>query len=159
MISYREVDVAFCVEMRMEAVTPIAMYVGLGGRWRTVKGCRPMCSVGVPCWCLFTSVDSNSLGSCSVLTFSTLSFFLPLDLRLICLSLPAVCSAFSANSADRRTDPVEQLGLGDTSGRGGTLLSMGDNLPFVDLGPGETASRVVAANHFTCVLLKDETVT
>ncbi|CAM9412976.1 unnamed protein product [Scytosiphon promiscuus] len=51
-----------------------------------------------------------------------------------------------------------QLGLEDTVNRGGTTLSMGDNLPFIDLGPGETAHRVVAANHFTCVLLKDETV-
>lgn len=64
---------------------------------------------------------------------------------------------FCVSSADPPTHP-EQLGLEDTDNRGGTVLSMGDNLPFVDLGLGETAHRVVAAKHFTCVLLKDETV-
>lgn len=51
-----------------------------------------------------------------------------------------------------------QLGLEDTANRGGKALTMGDNLPFVDLGPGEAVQEVVAANHFTCVLLEDETV-
>ena len=51
-----------------------------------------------------------------------------------------------------------QLGLGDTANRGGTAMTMGNNLPFLDLGPGETVQEVVAANHFTCVLLVDETV-
>lgn len=51
-----------------------------------------------------------------------------------------------------------QLGLEDASNRGGTAPSMGDSLPFVDLGPGEVVQKVVAANHFTCVLLEDATV-
>lgn len=51
-----------------------------------------------------------------------------------------------------------QLGLEDTTNRGNSTVSMGDNLPFVNLGDGDTAVKVVAANHFTCVLLHDETV-
>ncbi|CAM9419864.1 unnamed protein product, partial [Ectocarpus sp. 12 AP-2014] len=51
-----------------------------------------------------------------------------------------------------------QLGLEDTANRGNSTVSMGDNLPYVDLGDGDTAVEVVAANHFTCVLLHDETV-
>ncbi|CAM9677726.1 unnamed protein product [Ectocarpus sp. 4 AP-2014] len=51
-----------------------------------------------------------------------------------------------------------QLGLEDTTNRGNSTVSMGDNLPYVDLGGGDTAVEVVAANHFTCVLLYDETV-
>lgn len=51
-----------------------------------------------------------------------------------------------------------QLGLEDVSNRGAAALTMGDDLPFVDLGAGESALTVVAANHFTCALLADETV-
>lgn len=53
---------------------------------------------------------------------------------------------------------IWQLGLEDTTNRGNSTVSMGDNLPYVDLGDGDTAVEVVAANHFTCVLLHDETV-
>lgn len=53
---------------------------------------------------------------------------------------------------------VGQLGLEDTTNRGNSTVSMGDNLPFVALGAGDTVVEVVAANHFTCVLLHDETV-
>ena len=54
--------------------------------------------------------------------------------------------------------PPLQLGLEDTTNRGDTPTSMGNNLPFLDLGPGEAVQKVVAANHFTCALLEDETV-
>lgn len=51
-----------------------------------------------------------------------------------------------------------QLGLGDKANRGGTALSMGDGLPYVNLGAGEAVRKVVAANHFTCAWLEDDSV-
>ena len=51
-----------------------------------------------------------------------------------------------------------QLGQGDTTNRGGRAATMGDDLPFVYLGEGNAVLYAVAANHFTCVLLADETV-
>lgn len=51
-----------------------------------------------------------------------------------------------------------QLGQGDTASRGGTADTVGDDLPFVFLGQGIAVLYAVAANHFTCVLLTDETV-
>ncbi|CAN0532583.1 unnamed protein product, partial [Scytosiphon promiscuus] len=51
-----------------------------------------------------------------------------------------------------------QLGHGDTTNRGGSADTMGDDLPFVYLGKGMSVLYAVAANHFTCVLLADETV-
>ena len=52
-----------------------------------------------------------------------------------------------------------QLGLGDSSTRGGSFGGMGDSLPFVDLGNGETVLKLVAtsANH-TCALLSNHQV-
>ena len=35
---------------------------------------------------------------------------------------------------------------------------MGDNLPFVDLGTGKTATQVVTGLYHTCALLNDATV-
>lgn len=54
--------------------------------------------------------------------------------------------------------PASQLGYGDTTTRGRTALSMGDELSFVSLGTGVSVVYAVAANHFTCMLLSDETV-
>jgi alpha-tubulin suppressor-like RCC1 family protein len=45
------------------------------------------------------------------------------------------------------------LGLGDTSWRGHSPETMGDNLPAVDLGAGETASAIAAGSRHTCALL------
>eukprot|EP01062_Namystynia_karyoxenos_P010004 TRINITY_DN13548_c0_g2_i1.p1 TRINITY_DN13548_c0_g2~~TRINITY_DN13548_c0_g2_i1.p1 ORF type:complete len:1648 (+),score=271.41 TRINITY_DN13548_c0_g2_i1:71-4945(+) len=46
-----------------------------------------------------------------------------------------------------------ELGYGDTTGRGKTPASMGDNLPGVDLGAGRTAKSCAAGVDFTCALL------
>ena len=46
-----------------------------------------------------------------------------------------------------------QLGLGDTNARGRDPGEMGAALPFVDLGTGETVSKVLAAGARTCALL------
>lgn len=51
-----------------------------------------------------------------------------------------------------------QLGYGDTVNRGDIADSMGDNLSYIHLGTGVGAASVVAANHFTCVLLSDLTI-
>ena len=53
-----------------------------------------------------------------------------------------------------------QLGLGDTEDRGGQWIvnnskEMGTNLPFVNLGPGVTATEVLAAENSTCARLAD----
>lgn len=49
------------------------------------------------------------------------------------------------------------LGLGDGTFRGFDPSQMGDNLPFVDLGPVRTATQIAAANTFlsghSCVIL------
>ena len=46
-----------------------------------------------------------------------------------------------------------ELGLGDTTGRGAPLSTMGDALPAVDLGSGRTAVAVVVGDYQTCALL------
>ncbi|MFN3202042.1 MAG: fibrinogen-like YCDxxxxGGGW domain-containing protein [Bradymonadia bacterium] len=51
-----------------------------------------------------------------------------------------------------------QLGLGDTTVRGDDANEMGDNLPFVDLGTGRTATALSAGAHHTCALLDDASV-
>jgi alpha-tubulin suppressor-like RCC1 family protein len=51
-----------------------------------------------------------------------------------------------------------QLGLGDTASRGDQPNELGDALAPVDLGPGRSATAVVAGNYFSCALLDDATV-
>ncbi len=51
-----------------------------------------------------------------------------------------------------------QLGLGNTTARGGSPGSMGDNLPAVNLGTGRTAVAIAAGTVSTCALLDDGTV-
>jgi alpha-tubulin suppressor-like RCC1 family protein len=46
-----------------------------------------------------------------------------------------------------------QLGLGDTRSRGDTPGSMGDRLPFIDLGEGRTAVQIATGARHTCALL------
>ncbi|HMQ24886.1 MAG TPA: carboxypeptidase regulatory-like domain-containing protein [Acidimicrobiales bacterium] len=46
-----------------------------------------------------------------------------------------------------------RLGLGDTAARGDAAGEMGDDLAPVALGPGRTATAVVAAGSHTCALL------
>ena len=48
-----------------------------------------------------------------------------------------------------------QLGLGDTDHRGDAPFEMGDNLPFVDLGPGAEAAWLATQENHTCALLVD----
>ncbi|MBI3978179.1 MAG: tandem-95 repeat protein, partial [Chloroflexi bacterium] len=46
-----------------------------------------------------------------------------------------------------------QLGLGNTTNRGGGAGDMGDSLPAVDLGAGRTALAMTAGDWHTCALL------
>jgi len=52
-----------------------------------------------------------------------------------------------------------ELGLGDITNRGGLTSQMGDNLPYVDLGPYRTATALALGNEYTCALLDNATVT
>jgi alpha-tubulin suppressor-like RCC1 family protein len=51
-----------------------------------------------------------------------------------------------------------QLGYGDTKDRGATAGTMGDKLPFVNLGTGLTAKQLGMGQDFTCALLSNNTV-
>lgn len=51
-----------------------------------------------------------------------------------------------------------QLGLGDTANRGDGPNEMGADLPYVDLGPGRTATAVSTGNRFSCAVLDDGSV-
>jgi len=51
-----------------------------------------------------------------------------------------------------------QLGLGDTTSRGGSSGEMGDALPVVDLGLGKTAKVITAGASYTCAILDDDTI-
>lgn len=51
-----------------------------------------------------------------------------------------------------------RLGLGDTQSRGDNWGEMGDNLPIVDLGTGQTALQVGAGAQHTCVVLQSGAV-
>lgn len=45
-----------------------------------------------------------------------------------------------------------QLGQNDSNGRGNTAISMGDNLPSVDLGTTFSAATVASGNAFNCAI-------
>jgi hypothetical protein len=49
-----------------------------------------------------------------------------------------------------------QLGLGDQKVRGSDPATMGNALPFVDLGTGRTAKSVTAGHYATCAILDDD---
>lgn len=49
-----------------------------------------------------------------------------------------------------------QLGLNGTSDRGRAVGSMGDNLPFVELGTGLQVTALVATAYSTCALLQPD---
>lgn len=51
-----------------------------------------------------------------------------------------------------------QLGLGNTTPRGGLAGDMGAGLAFVDLGPGRTAVHIGAGQNHTCAALDDGSV-
>jgi alpha-tubulin suppressor-like RCC1 family protein len=51
-----------------------------------------------------------------------------------------------------------ELGIGDTQHRGDGPGEMGSNLPFVDLGTGRTARKVVAGYGVTCAWLDNDQV-
>lgn len=51
-----------------------------------------------------------------------------------------------------------QLGLGDTTSRGGSVDTMGDNLDPINLGAGRTALQVAAGDSHSCALLDDGSV-
>jgi len=48
---------------------------------------------------------------------------------------------------------VGQLGLGDKASRGDGPGEMGDALPAVDLGPGQSATAITSGSHHTCARL------
>ena len=49
-----------------------------------------------------------------------------------------------------------QLGLEDLVDRGGTILSMGVNLPYVNLGTGRTVKKVSVGDDFACAILDND---
>ncbi|MFN3199699.1 MAG: MopE-related protein [Bradymonadia bacterium] len=51
-----------------------------------------------------------------------------------------------------------QLGQGDTNNRGSNAGDMGDNLPPVALGTGQSATETAAGSVFTCALLTSNSV-
>ena len=51
-----------------------------------------------------------------------------------------------------------QLGLGDTLTRGRSSGTMGDNLPYVDLGTGRTAKSLAVGSKYSCALLDNDRV-
>lgn len=51
-----------------------------------------------------------------------------------------------------------QLGLEDVTSRGSAIADMGDNLPFINLGPGRTAVDIYVGGYKTCAKLDDGTV-
>jgi alpha-tubulin suppressor-like RCC1 family protein len=56
------------------------------------------------------------------------------------------------------TNTDGELGLGDSTIRGFSPGTMGDNLPTVDLGTGRTALNIYAGDDPTCVILDNNTV-
>eukprot|EP01013_Petalomonas_cantuscygni_P005410 TRINITY_DN159_c0_g1_i1.p1 TRINITY_DN159_c0_g1~~TRINITY_DN159_c0_g1_i1.p1 ORF type:complete len:724 (+),score=134.47 TRINITY_DN159_c0_g1_i1:194-2365(+) len=51
-----------------------------------------------------------------------------------------------------------RLGYEDTTNRGDTTGTMGDDLPAVDLGTGRSVHMISAGNAHTCVILDDQSV-
>lgn len=51
-----------------------------------------------------------------------------------------------------------QLGLGDSDNRGDSNNEMGNNLPYIDLGQGRTASKIITGEFHSCAILDNESV-
>ena len=51
-----------------------------------------------------------------------------------------------------------QLGIGDTSHRGGGANQMGSNLPWVNLGAGRGAKQVAVGFYYTCAIRDDDSL-
>ena len=51
-----------------------------------------------------------------------------------------------------------QLGYGDTIQRGDLPNTMGDNLPYVDVGTGRTVKQISVGDSFTCAILDNDKV-
>lgn len=51
-----------------------------------------------------------------------------------------------------------QLGLGDNDNRGEDSNQMGDDLPFVSLGNGRTATGIACGEKHVCAVLDDGSV-
>jgi alpha-tubulin suppressor-like RCC1 family protein len=49
-----------------------------------------------------------------------------------------------------------QLGIGSTTSIGDSASELGDNLAFVDLGTGRTATKIACGRYHTCALLDNE---
>lgn len=64
------------------------------------------------------------------------------------------CALFSDGSVKCwGSNAYRQLGLGNTTNRGSGANHMGDNLPFISLGTGRTATAIAAGANHTCALL------
>ena len=57
------------------------------------------------------------------------------------------------NHSHSRCNKHGELGLGDTNNRGNLSNEMGDALPFVSLGTGQTASKLALGALHTCAVL------
>jgi alpha-tubulin suppressor-like RCC1 family protein len=65
-----------------------------------------------------------------------------------------VCAQFTTGTLKCwGSNEYGKLGYGDTQHRGDGSNEMGANLPFVDLGPGETVVRADCGSGHTCALL------
>jgi cysteine-rich repeat protein len=56
------------------------------------------------------------------------------------------------------SNSMGELGLGDTLPHGSGPTQMGDNLPFVNLGTGQTAKMISVGWGHTCAILDDDSV-
>lgn len=56
------------------------------------------------------------------------------------------------------TNSSGQLGLGNTNSRGGYAGSMGDSLPYVNLGTGRTVLDLASGANHSCAVLDDNTI-
>jgi hypothetical protein len=62
----------------------------------------------------------------------------------------------SLSHTPRGSNSYGELGYGDTLQRGSQPFDMGDNLTYVDLGPGRTALSIsTSVKGHTCAILDD----
>jgi alpha-tubulin suppressor-like RCC1 family protein len=76
----------------------------------------------------------------------------------LAMTSQSVCARLSDGSIKCWGGNAGQLGLGDSAPRGFSPGQMADNLPPVALGPGLTATQVVAGSSHYCALLSNGAV-
>ncbi len=156
-----EVDVAVDVDAATDAALPPA------GPWRVVVGEIGACAIHVDgrvkCWGGFLGHEQNEFfgdepGEMGA-NLAAIDLGTGRTARDIAVGSDHVCALLDNFRVKCwGSNQYGQLGLGDMVERGRAPGTMGDDLPYVDLGTGRTVKAISAGVWLTCAILDDDSL-